>query len=198
MGIFKRKEKPLNSIHPDLKKLVVNIGSIKDKDGKIHDLYEFKTLHDMPARRYAAFNDFLEDKSRGIEKEELEANIKEVIDKIELNEVKGITDALIILRWMHTRMKIHNDLDLILRIISVAIFFKDEDLTTYDWDIGTRKIELFEEAGVTDFFLSEPIKRFLKSINISKLDMDTLLEQRRLKKQFLDELKRMGISFRGT
>lgn len=195
MKLFKRKPKTITALHPDLKKLTRHIGDIEDEDGTIYPLYEFETLHDMPARRYSAFNDFLEDKSRGMEKDELEHNIKDVIRKIESNDTKGITDALIILRWMHTRMKIHNDLDLMLRIISVAIFFKDEDLTTYDWDVGTKKIELFERSGLSAFFLSEPIKRFLKSINISKLDMDMLLEQRKFKRQALEELKQMGISF---
>lgn len=198
MNLFKKKDPVLTAIHPDLKKLTKHIATIKDEEGKDVKLYEFATLHDMPSKRYAALNDFLEDRGRGIDRTELEFNIKECIKAIESNSTRGVTDCLIILRWMEQRLTIFNDLDFIERFISCAIFFEDEDLTKYDWDIGTRKIELFEKNGLSAFFLSEPIKRYWTSTNISEEDMEMLIHQKEMKKQVLKELSVMGISLLNT
>lgn len=195
MWPFNKKEVKLTAIHPDLKRLTRHVLTLKDENDKDIKFYEFATLHDMPARRFTSLNDFIEDKNRGIDREELSFNVDESIKHIEVNSTRGVTDALILLRWMQQRLLIANDVDLILRLISCAVFTEDEDLIKYDWDIGTWKIELFEKHGLSAFFLSEPIKRYWMSTNISKKDMQILIEQRKIKKQALKELSSMGVSF---
>ena len=194
MWPFTKKEVKLTAIHPDLKRLTRHVLTLKDENGKDVKFYEFATLHDMPARRFTSLNDFIEDKNRGIDRDELTFNIEESIKHIEANSTRGVTDALIVLRWMQQRMLIANDVDLILRLISCAVFTEDEDLTKYDWDIGTQKIELFEKHGLSTFFLSEPIKRYWTATNISEEDIQILIEQRKIKKQALKELSSMGVS----
>ena len=194
MGWFSKKEPQLTAIHPDLKKLVKHAFTIKDENDKPLRFYEFETLYDMPARRFTNLNDYIEDKNRGIDRIELAHNLEEIIKEVEENSIKGVTNALIIAKWLRQRMEIANDVDLILRLISCAFFTEDEDLTKYDWDIGTRKIELFEKNGLSSFFLSEPIKRFWTSTDISKKDIQMLIEQRRIKRTALKELSSMGIS----
>jgi hypothetical protein len=123
------KKIPVNSIHPDLKSKIKPVAVLKDENGNDVQFYEFETLDDMPARRYSAFNDFLEDKSRGIEKDELFNNLDEAINCFDENSINGTTNALIILKWMKSRMLISYDLDIVTRLISCAIFTEDEDLT---------------------------------------------------------------------
>lgn len=193
MAWWNKEEPKLTAIHPDLKRLTRHVYTLKDGGKKIK-LYEFATLHDMPARRFTFLNDFIEDKSRGINREELTFNVDETIKHIESNSTRGVTDALIVLRWLQQRMLIANDVDLILRLISCAVFTEDEDLTKYDWDIGTWKIDLFEKHGLSTFFLSEPIRRYWTSTSISKKDIEILITQRKLKRTALKELSAMGIS----
>jgi hypothetical protein len=179
-------------LHPQTKKLIKHVNTLKD-NGKDVKFYEFETLYDMPAKRYSRLNEFIEDRSRGLDRSELKDNIEECMNSIESNTTKGITDAVIILRWMRQRMEIAYDLDLIMRLISCAIFTLDEDIFDYDYDIGTHKMKLFEENGLDAFFLTESIKRWWTATDISESDMELLIEQRNYKRQLYKELKAMSV-----
>lgn len=192
------KKIPVNSLHPELKRKIKPAAVLKDDNGQTIQLYEFESLDDMPARRFSALNDFIEDKNRGIEREELYNNLEEAIEGFNQNTINGVTNALVILKWMKSRMLIANDVDIVLRLLSCALFTEEEDLTKYDWDVGTWKIKLIEENGLSSFFLQKSIQKYWTPTPISKKDMETLLEQRRMKVQVLKELKEMGISVSNT
>lgn len=196
---FKKKKSyvPKTIIHPDLKKLVQKCVTI-EIDGKDVDFYEFGTMHDMPARRLSKLNDMIEDSKRGFDREELTHLIDELKENLESNSVEGVTNALIMLKWAQQRMLIEHDADLVLRLISCAIFTKDEDLRDYDWDIGSWKIEQFEKSGLLSFFLSEPLSRYWTRIATSKSDIQIILEQRKAKAQALKGLKEMGVFMKDT
>jgi len=195
--MFKKHDK-IDVLHPSIKKMVRPVFTVKDSNGKTHKFYEFKTLHDMSARRFSHLNNFLENRNRGITNEDLKAATTEAIDNIQLDNIKGVTNALIILKYLKARIEIHEDVDIILRIMSCAFFTDKEDLTDYDWDIATWKIDLWEKHGVTSFFLNESVSRFLKSINISATGIQTYINQRQLLKQSLKELNKMGILSEST
>lgn len=197
-NLFKKKSyKPKTVIHSEIKKLVERCVTV-NIEGKDVDFYEFKTLHDMPAKRFSRLNDMIEDAKRGFDHEELKILVNDLIESLESNSVSGVTNALIMLKWAQQRMLIQNDADLILRLISCAIFTKDEDLRDYDWDIGTWKIEQFEKSGLIAFFLSEPIRRYWTSIPISEKDIQIILEQRKAKIAALKGLKEMGVFMKDT
>ena len=114
---FKQKKvkKPKTILHKDHKKLIQLAMTLKDDDGNLIDLYEFKNLEDMPNRRYSSLNEFIEDKNRGLNKEELAANLEEAIKSIDEGEnMSDFTNALILLKWMRQRVEIANDVDLII------------------------------------------------------------------------------------
>lgn len=196
--MFKKSTNKQTAIHPDVKKLVSKVFKATDESGKTHQFYEFNTLHDMSARRFSHLNNFIENRNRGISNENLKQAITEAIDGIQIESIKGITDALIILKYLRARIEIAEDVDIILRIMSCAFFTKDEDLTNYDWDIGTWKIDLWEREGLTAFFLTESVSRFLKSINISPKGIQSYIAARRTLKQSLKELNKMGILLEST
>jgi hypothetical protein len=194
MSLFKQANKKPTRLHPQLKRLTQHIMTLRDDQNKPIKLYEFKTLYDMPAARYSKFNEYMEDRQRGISRTELEENLKACIDEINEGKPTNNANAITILRWMLSRMKVAYDADIVMRLISVAVFTKEEDLTGYDWDYNTWKIELFEKQGVSAFFLSEPIKKYWTAMDISTSDMELIAEQNKIKKQVLKELQEMGIS----
>ena len=197
MNLFRKKPEKITAIHPDVKKLVSKVTTIEHEGRKI-DFYGFNTLFDMSARRFTDMNNFLENKRRGIDNEELQKALAESIEGLEANDLKGVTNSLIIQKYLKARLEISEDIDLIMRVISCAFFTKDEDLSYYDWDIGTWKIELFEKTGLKSFFLTKSVSNFLKSIGSSPDNIKTSIEIRQKLKHSLRELNKMGILLDST
>ena len=143
---WKKKKEPQYLIRDDIKRLTKYVLTISDGNQDI-DFYEFETMYDMPAKRFAHFNDFLEDYHRGMSNEDLIFNLKEAIKEIESNEISGITNANIRLKWMRARSEISNDSDLIMKVLSCALFTRQENLLDYDYDLAEWKIKLFDRRG---------------------------------------------------
>lgn len=197
---FKKKKSSIGKtrLHKDYKKLMTHAVTIKDGDKEIK-FYEFANIEDMPNKRYAILNEFIEDKARGLSKQELAANLDECLKSMqEGGNISDITDAIILIKWMRQRLEIANDMDLIMRLVSCSLFLKDEDVLNYDWDIGTYKIDLFEKHGLKSFFLSEPIRKYWSLTNISSEHMDAIITERMTKIQVSKELKEIGISISDT
>jgi len=110
---------------------------------------------------------------------------------IEANSMKAIAECLVLIRWFKTRVNIERDVDLVMRWISTAIFFEDEDVRVYDWDIGTRKIDLITKHGLDAFFLSSPMARYWKPVTISSTDMESLKNLKSAKEASYKELKQI-------
>ena len=195
--LFKTVDSPREKIRKDIKKLSKHVLTIRHNN-KDYKLYELATIYDMPAKRYQIMNDFIEDARLNIQKKELSHYLDELIGYLDENTAKGLTNATILAKWLKARTKISLDVDLVLRVISACLIFEDEDPLDYDWDINDFKIELFEKYGVTAFFLSDPIKKYLTLITTSKLDMEAILNQRKKERLVLKELKGMGISVWNT
>ena len=85
------------------------------------------------------------------------------------------------------------DLELVLRLISCIYFLGDEDLLTYDYDIGEYKMELFRKHALQSFFLSRAIRKYLPITTISRKHLATLKKQSSIKKGLLKELGVLGI-----
>lgn len=191
--LFKVQKSPEEKIRKDIKKLSRHVLTIPH-EGKDYKFYELATIHDMPSKRYKIMNQFIEDARLNIQKEELAFYLKQIEDNMNANTAEGNTNAAIITKWLKARTNISMDVDLVMRVISCCLLLEDENPLDYDWDINDFKIELFEKSGVTAFFLSEPIKKYLKQIGLSNLDMEATLKQRKLSKTALKELEQMGIS----
>lgn len=172
------------ALHPDYKKLIDYAFSIPDESGKAVDYYSFRSAADMPTARYGKWNEFLEDYNRRFDNQELKIVLTEIQSCLEENSVKGVTNALSITTYALERTQIAMDTDLFMRFCSVSYFTLDEDLLSYDWDLGTEKIEKWTNYGMHAFFLKEPVKRWLPQTTLSKEDLATLQYQKR-------ELKRI-------
>ena len=202
MWPFKKKYRPLiidktpekiTAIHPEYKKLITHAFDIK-KDDEIISFYQFKEMGDVPSDRYGSMNNFIEDNGRKFTNEELLHYSSEAITNMESNTIEGTTNTLLILKMMKMRSELVMSVDIVMRLISCVFFTKDEDLRSYDWDIGDDKIKLFEDYGLKSFFLTEPIKTFLPVTNISAGDINLILEGKKVTEHLLKQLRELGIS----
>jgi hypothetical protein len=184
-------ENPKPFIHKATKKLVRHIMTIWD-DGTPYKLHEFGEVYDMPACRFFKYDEYLEDKGRMFTQGELIDLFEEIKKGWEANSLKGSSDAYMLIKWALARLHIAKDLDLELRWLSITLFFEDEDVFEYDWDIGSHKIELIKKHGLSAFFLSSPIKRYWKPRSISVKDMAILEAQSNAKRESWKELRKMA------
>lgn len=194
--LYKKQQPEYEKIRKDIKKLSKHVLTIP-YDGKEYKLYELSTIHDMPAKRYQVMMQFIEDARMNIEKEELAHYMQELEDllkKAAKDDPDSFANALILTKWMKARTKISLDIDLVMRVLSACFFLEDEDPLDYDWDINDFKIKMFEKSGVSAFFLTEPMIKYLRLIGISNVDMEVILRQQKTKRQVLKELNQMGIS----
>ena len=74
------------------------------------------------------------------------------------------------------------------RLASCSYFWIDEDLTDYDYEIGDEKIKLFKQMKFDDFFLSEPMNRFLPQINMSAQDLEVFSNLEKQRKRIHTEI----------
>lgn len=158
-------------LHPDYKKHIEYSFSIPDQDGNPIDYYSFTDAADMPTGRYSKWNECLEDYNRRFDNDELIEVVDELLTCLKSNNVEGITDAWRIAKYIKERTTIAMDVDLFLRFCSITYFTLDEDLVSYDWEVGTRKIDLFKSQGLHAFFLKQPIRKWLPQIKLSKEDL---------------------------
>lgn len=167
INIFKKK--PKNAIHPDYKKLIQPVFEIEGKW-----LYEFKDLGDMPHQRYAMFDRFKTEINMRMDADTLQESIKSCLDNANKGQFTKVIHTLSVMEVM-TEMLI--SMDAHYRLVSCAYFWKDEDLTDYDFAINDEKIVLFKKYKVDDFFLKEPIKKFLPQMNTSLQGLEVFLRQ---------------------
>ena len=194
--LFKQEDKGQEKIRRDIKRLSKHVMTLP-YEGKEYKLYELSTIHDMPAKRYQVMMQFIEDARMNIEKEELShymAELEDLLRKAAKDDPDSFANALVLTKWMKARTNISLDVDLVMRVLSACFLFEDEDPLDYDWDINDFKIKLMQKTGVTSFFLSEPISKYLKLITTSNVDLGLILRQQKTKNQVLKELKEMGIS----
>jgi len=188
-----KTKKELFYNHPQVKRLIQKAFTIKH-EGKKYDFYQFKEIHDMPSRRFTTMNDMIEDMARKMTNDELFHYSEEALNEINQNTPEALSNAITILKMLKMRAEYVVNLDIVLRLISCAFFLKDENILTYDWDLGNWKIDLFEKHGLQAFFLTQPIKEWLPLTNLSDGDLEILLKQREVNKAYLKELSKLGIS----
>ena len=177
--LFKKQTKP-TAIHPDYKKLIEKVFTINGDD-----FYAFKNLADMPVNRYLQIGSFQEEASFKLTTKLL----FELLEHIEksLNEGK-ITRAIEILSEIKLRLSLKLEPDILYRLASCVYFYKDEDLSNYDYDLGDKKIELFKKENVDNFFLNEPLSSLAPLRNISAEDIRDYSKIIKIRNEYLKYL----------
>ena len=162
-NLFKKQPLPNTAIHPDNKKLIEKVKTIKGRT-----LYQFKSLLDMPHKRYNACTRATTEFDMRIDIKILSKcldDMQKYINDGNITKIAAITSIL----KEHTRMAL--SLDASYRLASIVYFWKDESLDDYDFEIGDEKIQLFKDIGFESFFLTKPMNSFLPQINLSATDL---------------------------
>lgn len=160
------RPKSNTAIHPKYKKLVEKIATV---DGK--GLYMFKSLLDMPHSRYNHCSRFSTEFNMKLDSDILRESITQLRELLIEPTKKALTKASEILMLLDEHTKMLISIESSYRLASCVYFWEDEDLNDYDFLIGDHKIELFKKYNFGDFFLSEPMNRFLPAMNLSVNDL---------------------------
>ena len=184
ISLFKKTEHTKKTaIHPEYKKLIEYVTTLEGRK-----LYKFKNLLDMPHDRYNKCTRFSTEVNMRIDSNTLQESLDDCIEYANEGNFTKIIGILHILKEM-TNMLI--SIDTSYRLASCVYFWEDEDLTDYDFEIGDEKIQVFKRVGMSDFFLSEPMKNFLPQMNISEQGLEAyLLQEREFKKILSSQLKK--------
>jgi len=175
IGLFIRP-KNNTAIHKEYKRLIERVAVV---DGR--DLYAFVELGDMPHNRYNKCTRFRSEFNMRLDRDFLDFYIENQEKAIDSGKMRNVTNAL-------SELKMRKDMlysaAASYRLASCVYFWEDEDLTDYDFEVGDDKIERFKKIKFEDFFLSEPMNKFLPQMNISVEDL-------RVYSEFEKELKKL-------
>lgn len=166
--LFKKEPQLNTAIHPDYKKLIEKVTTIKEGKFKGRTLYQFKSLLDMPHKRYNSCSRFSTEFNMRLDADTLKKSIDAALNQANEGNFTKVIGILQILNE-HTRMLI--SLNASYRLASCVYFWKDENLDDYDFEIGDEKINLFKEIGFESFFLTKPMSDFIAPTNLSADDL---------------------------
>lgn len=157
------KPLPNTAIHPDNKRLIEKVTKIKGRT-----LYKFKSLIDMPHKRYNACTRMNTEFNMRVDVDILKKSISDCQKYINEGNITKVA-AILTLLEAHTDMIM--SLKASYRLASCVYFWIDESLDDYDFEIGDEKIRLFKEIGLESFFLAKPMNNFLPPMDLSVSDL---------------------------
>lgn len=167
-NLFKKPPQPNTAIHPDTKRLIEKVITIKKGKFKGRTLYQYKSLLDMQHKRYNTCTRFSTEFSMRLDADMLNKSLDNALKFANEGNFTKVIGILQILN-AHTEMLI--SLDASYRLASCVYFWKDENLDDYDFEIGDEKINLFKEIGFESFFLSKPMNSFITQMSLSADDL---------------------------
>ena len=166
--LFKKTPQPNTAIHPETKRLIEKVITIKKGKFKGRTLYQYKSLLDMQHKRYNSCTRFSTEFNMRLDADILKKSIESALKQANEGNFTKVIGILQILDE-HTRMLI--SIDASYRLASCVYFWKDENLDDYDYEIGDEKIKLFKEIGFESFFLSKPMNSFITQTALSADDL---------------------------
>jgi hypothetical protein len=168
-------------IHPDYKKAIEFVFTIEGED-----YYAFKTIADAPKGRYLKSSEFMAELEMRITRDMLLAyceRMEELINQGNFGKVAAIVEEI------KYRAETMIETETMYRLASSVFFTMDEDLTTYDYDYNSEKITKFKKyKSINDFFLKEPVKRFIPLPGISEEDLAVFLKLSQVRAKYSEYL----------
>lgn len=168
-------------IHPDFKKAIEYVFTIEGED-----YYAFRTIADAPKGRYLKSSEFMAELEMRITRDMLIAyceKMEELINEGNFGKVAAIVEEI------KYRAEVMIETETMYRLASSVFFTLDEDLTTYDYDYNNEKIVKFKKyKKINDFFLKEPVKRFIPLPGISDGDLENFLKLSQVRAKYREYL----------
>lgn len=168
------KRTKIYAIHPETKKSIEIAFTIGG-----HDYYKFKNIKDMPTARYITASQFQTESECKVTFDDLKKDINAMISL----QGKGMhQEVSAMLYALGARTDLSFEHETMFLLASAVYFTLEEDVTEYDFDYNKQKIENFKTEGLHGFFLLQPAKSYLLSLNISDEDlmMSLALEREKL------------------
>lgn len=168
---WKKNDKVKTALHPEFKRLIEKVATINGRD-----LWAFKSLMDMPVRRYDWCNRFSIEFQMRVDLGTLKETHETVINDIGMMDGNNLASlkrkSIALLENINRMTELTISMDGYFRLASCVYFWIDEDLTNYDFDIGDEKIRLFKKQNFDDFFLNMPVRDYIPPINLSAHDLE--------------------------
>ena len=162
--LFKKEPQLNTAIHPDTKRLIEKVTTIKKGKFKGRTLYQYKSLLDMQHKRYNTCTRLSTEFSMRLDADIL----KKALDSmLKFANEGNFTKVIGVLNILMAQTEMLISLDASYRLASCVYFWIDENLDDYDFEIGDEKIQLFKEMGFKSFFLSKPINNFITQMSLS-------------------------------
>jgi hypothetical protein len=141
--------------------------------------YRFIKDTSMPWGRYMFLQTFLSEQSLRMDTELLKGYCLEMKKAVNGNLKNGIdlTRLIRIVTQMESRVELAFEVDTTYRLAAVIYFDDTEDLYTYDKAYNDKKVVLWKEAKVVDFFYTRPASELLGLSGSSPEDLQTFITQ---------------------
>ncbi len=170
--------KPIPKVHPDYKKSISPAFEINGEQ-----YYEFDSLLDVPPLRYKRADQFYIEVDMRIDRETLIKLVDKAIEHCNSDNIK-IVNVVSLLMDIKDRTEMIIETETLYRLASCVYFTLDEDLSTYDFDYNEKKLKLFKEQPIGDFFFGKLMKDLIPQSNISQTDLEVFLKITQAQKRY--------------
>lgn len=133
--------------------------------------YEIPGVFNMPYSRALAAKDVLMEVDSRVTREYLELHTKKVKSILSDPKSINILELSRLYNELDQRMKWIISPEALYKLAAVVYFDANEDPKTFNWDYAHKKIELWKKSKVDDFFLQEPIRRYIPYSELLEKDV---------------------------
>jgi len=156
--------------HPDYKKSISPAFIIKNEQ-----YYEFDSLLDVPPLRFKRADQFYIEQDMRIDRKTLIKLIDKILEHCDQDNIK-VSKIVSIALDIKDRTEMIIETETLYRLATAVYFTLDEDLSDYDFDYNEKKLKLFKEQPIGDFFFDKLMKNLVPQSNISQTDLEIFLK----------------------
>lgn len=150
------------------------------------DYYTFKNFLDFPPLRHSKINHFLREVDMSITNQDLQEYVKSIIENLNTGNLKGAIKTLSTLEY---QLESYAELDILYRLCSAVFFDLKEDITVYDFDYNSKKIDGFKLQPPEDFFFIKSVSELFPQIVLSKESIQMYLVSQEIVKRYKSKIK---------
>lgn len=133
--------------------------------------YEFDDAFNVPcARMFAAMNYYAELQMR-CTREFLQAHCAAVNNSLKNPKTIDITKIVLLTQQLEERLNLIFDHEILYKLASVIYFDKSENPYSFDYKYALQKVQAWKKEKVEDFFLSQPLRKFIPLKDMSESDL---------------------------
>lgn len=171
----RKSERPIKEIFPNALGIINYAFTLNDTD-----YYEWADINSIPCERGFQALSFYNELSMRCTREFLKAHCQAVQDVINDNTGIKITKLARLNQVMEERLQLLHEPEIAAKLLSVVYFDESENPHRFDYGHAARKAKIFLEvqldAEMYDFFLSQPITKWIPYLNSSQEDLPTFCQ----------------------